>query len=262
MSAIGFVRKALAMGVDLETALKMGEAFEEAHPVYVPPVGIVVDPTTERRRAYDRERQAEKRAAEKAAKATSSVHPPTSAESVESAGRPLDTGPTKDAPTPVHTRVEDNPSRLDTTGLVVVGGVEAREPDQPGDDWPKGDAKRHAELIVETVASPRLDPHKSTTLVTTTGRIAAWKRAGASWEHDVLPVIQAGCQGRRDRINGWQYFDAAIARSIADNRRALDIPEAQARAPPRRQTLAEQVGDESRRATELALSRLKAQANG
>lgn len=108
------------------------------------------------------------------------------------------------------------------------GGVDATASadSPPPDDWPLGSASRHAELLVEAIASPWLDPIKSPDLVTTRGRIACWKRDGASWEHDVLPVVMGLCTGRRSRISSWKFFDQAICRSIADNRQALSIPEA------------------------------------
>lgn len=260
MSAIGFVRKALAMGVDLETALKMGEAFEAEMPVFVPPVETASDAAMEKRRAYDRQRQAEKRAALKAA---STGHPPTSADSAIVQGHPQDKAQAKDAPAPVHTRGENNLSRLVDTGL-GVGVVGALKPDQQTDDWPTGSADAIAKLLVRTVASAWLDPHKSPDLVTTAGRIAAWKRAGASWEFDVLPVVTGLCANRRSAVSSWKFFDAAMGRSIADNRRALEIPEAAprmaARDPPR-SSFADQLGDERRRATEMTLKALSV-ANG
>lgn len=223
MSAIGFVRKALAMGVDLETALAMGEAFEAAHPVYVAPVGIVADPTMERRRAYDRERQAERRAAEKAAKAASTGHPPTSAESAASTGHPPQPESAKDAPAPAHTRGENNLSRLEVTGLAAAVADDGRE---PACDWPSGDAKHHADLLAQAASSPRLDPAKQPGLATTLGRLAAWKRDGASWTYDVVPAVTIMSQKRGPPIGTWKYFDGAIAQSIADNRQALTIPPA------------------------------------
>lgn len=107
------------------------------------------------------------------------------------------------------------------------------------DDWPTGKASDHADLLIATVASPWLDPSKSQDLVTTRGRVAAWKRDGASWEHDVLPVVTGLVAKRRARIGTWKFFDAAISQSIADNRAALEIPEAgtvirmHATGPPR-----------------------------
>ncbi len=115
------------------------------------------------------------------------------------------------------------------------GGVERERAQIPSsNDWPAGKAQHHAKLIVEAVASPWLDTSKSPDLVTTAGRIDAWKRAGASWEADVLPVVTTLCAKQRSRVGTWKFFDQAIARSIADNRAALEIPEGRARAtgPP------------------------------
>lgn len=122
--------------------------------------------------------------------------------------------------------------------LAVVVGECAGERVQV-DDWPTGKASDHADLLIAAVASPWLDPSKSQDLVTTRGRLAAWKRDGASWEHDVLPVVAGLAAKRHARIGTWKYFDAAISQSIADNRAALEIPEAgtvirlHATGPPR-----------------------------
>lgn len=112
----------------------------------------------------------------------------------------------------------------------VGGGVDAGERVSVSpDDWPTGKASDHADLLIATVASPWLDPSKSPDLVTTRGRVAAWKRDGASWEHDVLPVVTGLCANRRARISSWKFFDQAVCRSIAENRAALEIPEASGR---------------------------------
>lgn len=103
------------------------------------------------------------------------------------------------------------------------GGVRASEIETT-DDWPDGKAQDHARLIVSEVASPRLDPMKSPGLVTTAGRLAAWKRDGASWEHDVIPVVASVCAKQRGPVSTWKFFDQAIARSMADNRAALEVP--------------------------------------
>jgi uncharacterized protein YdaU (DUF1376 family) len=105
------------------------------------------------------------------------------------------------------------------------GGVRASE-NETKDDWPEGKAQDHARLIVSEVTSPWLDPMKSPGLVTTAGRLAAWKRDGASWEHDVIPVVASVCAKQRGPVSTWKFFDQAIARSMADNREALQIPEA------------------------------------
>lgn len=59
MSVVGFIRRALAMGVDQDTALRMGEAFEAEMPVFVPP--IVPLTALDRKRDRDRDRIATKR---------------------------------------------------------------------------------------------------------------------------------------------------------------------------------------------------------
>lgn len=104
-------------------------------------------------------------------------------------------------------------------------------------DWPEGDARRHAELLAQAANTIRLDPARQPGLTTTLGRLAAWRRDGASWEHDVLPVVTGIAAKRGPPIASWKFFDAAIAQSIADNRQALTIPEARhATAPDVRRT--------------------------
>lgn len=112
-------------------------------------------------------------------------------------------------------------------------------------DWPAGDAGRHAEMLVEEAATVHLDPTRQPGLATTTGRIHAWRRDGASWEHDVLPVVRAAAQRQRGPIRSWKFFDAAIAQSIADNRAALMIPAAHANAD--RSSAAASAGQSARR---------------
>jgi hypothetical protein len=166
------------------------------------------DNAAEKRRAYDRER---KRVLRNSGGKSGGQDEPVSGG--KSGGIPPETTPL--------TRGENNLSRLDITGRVGVVG--ARE---GSDDWPEGDSRAHVKLLVEHAASQWLDPDKSHGLVTTSGRVSAWRAAGASWPRDVLPVVAGLCAGRRDRIGSWKFFDDAIARSIADNQAALEIPEA------------------------------------
>jgi hypothetical protein len=107
-----------------------------------------------------------------------------------------------------------------------VGGGGGERASEPADDWPDGKATDHVRLLVAQVASPRLDPSKSPGLVTTAGRLVAWRKEGASWEHDVVPVVTALCAKQRSPVSTWKFFDQAIGRSIADNRAALEIPDA------------------------------------
>jgi len=95
-----------------------------------------------------------------------------------------------------------------------------------GSDWPE---KPLDALVAETL-SPFLDTSKTPGLITSSGRLVAWRRSGASWVSDVVPVVAALCSKAKGPINSWSYFDTAIAQSIANNRRDLSIPDA---APPR-----------------------------
>lgn len=108
-------------------------------------------------------------------------------------------------------RVVDITSSTENTGLA----------DAVVDDWPVGDLVTR---LSSEIASPRLDPSKAVGLITTSGRLAAWKREGASWHHDVIPVVRGLCSKRGPPISSWKYFDDAIAQSIASNREALKIP--------------------------------------
>ena len=108
-------------------------------------------------------------------------------------------------------RVESNLLTEENTGYA----------DAVVDEWPERDVM--ASLVVR-VASHRLDPSKSPGLVTTAGRLAAWKRDGASWAHDVIPVVSGLCSKRGPPVSSWNYFNAAIAQSISSNRQALEIP--------------------------------------
>lgn len=109
---------------------------------------------------------------------------------------------------------------------VVETVVESPDPIDPPSDWPDGDTRRLAELLADAAGTVRLDPARQPGLTLTAGRLAAWRRDGASWEHDVVPVVTTLAGKRGQPITSWKFFDAAIAQSIADNRQALKIPEA------------------------------------
>lgn len=125
----------------------------------------------------------------------------------------------------------DTEAETDSSAAVVV----AREPaandvSDGAADWPETDARGWAAKLCEAAGTVRLDLTRSPGLATTLGRLAAWKRDGASWEHDVVPVVTSIAQKRGQAIGSWKFFDAPIAQSIADNRAALSIPEAQTHA--------------------------------
>lgn len=113
------------------------------------------------------------------------------------------------------------------TSMLPAVIVQSDSPDA-ADDWP---SVRVMESLVETVGSPRLDPAKSPQLVQTSGQLAGWKRAGASWEFDVVPVVMALCAKSKTQVHSWAYFRDAVLQSIADNRQALNLPEASPQRP-------------------------------
>lgn len=145
---------------------------------------------------------------------------------------------------PVQTAPRATPTTFEPSLEPSLAAVDARAPTNPqevtvvqtaispteGDDWPQGDAGRHAALLVEEAATVHLDPARQPGLATTLGRLHAWRRDGASWQHDVLPVVVTLARKQRRAIGTWKFFDSAIAQSIADNRAALSIPEAQTHA--------------------------------
>lgn len=187
----------------------------------------------ERKRAADRDRMAVKREAERVARLSQpeNTSKTNGVAQVARDSRATVASDTRDQPSdmsdsrsdPSRTRVRDNLPRLVSTGLAVAVAERERE----SDDWPAGNATDHAKLLVEATGSPWLDPSKSLDLVTTTGLIAAWRRDGASWEHDVKPVVLGLTAKRRAAIGSWKFFAGAVAQQIADNRAALQIPEAQ-----------------------------------
>lgn len=213
MRATEFIQRCLAAGMPLDMALTAAKAFEAE-------CGIAVEQILEVRREKERARQAKHRAM-KAGTGNANNVP-----SRDTTSNDVTTVSERDLTrTGAQVVIPSLPS-LRSEELVVGGGVGERERVRQTDDWPDGKASDHAEQLLAIVASPWLDPCKSPDLVTTRGRVAAWKRDGASWEHDVLPVVTGLCANRRARISSWKFFDAAIARSIAENRQALEIPEA------------------------------------
>ncbi|MCR5876949.1 hypothetical protein [Phenylobacterium sp. J367] len=184
---------------------------------------------TQRRRAVDRDRQARHRERTTADVTPEDVTKRDNADNAVTKREEADVAPRTYAQV-----VNPISSSLRSEEVGGGDGGETRERAQkPADDWPKGNGPHLAKLLVEAAASPHLDLNRSPDLHTTVGRLIAWKREGASWEHDVLPVVTGVCAKQRSRISTWKFFDAAIARSIAENRAALEIPEA--RVAPRGQ---------------------------
>lgn len=178
----------------------------------------------ERRRRVSRESSARfraKRGDEKASPNVTERHQPPHASGDEIASPVTENG---HETSPPRARGLDKPLNVVPTGYAAAAVVAACAPEI--DDWPSGSVSDQAKLLIEHVSSPWLDNHKSLALNTTVGRLAAWRRDGASWVNDVIPVVTSLCARRRAAVGSWKFFDDAIAQSIADNRAALEIPEA------------------------------------
>lgn len=94
-----------------------------------------------------------------------------------------------------------------------------------GDGWPEGRPFDHALILTKLAETPNLNIERSPGLGQGIGRLDRWRKDGASWEYDVVPVVTALARKASRVIGTWAYFDAAIGESIAANRRALTIPE-------------------------------------
>lgn len=101
--------------------------------------------------------------------------------------------------------------------------AEAAVDDRVTDDWP--DLKVAVERLCRHAASPRLDPQRQPGLITSAGRLSAWKAAGARWSLDVAPIVAAVARKRGPPIQSWTYFDSAIAQAIAQAREPLPPPD-------------------------------------
>lgn len=216
MRTAEFIERCIAGGMPLSMALSAAKAFEVE-------CSIAVDLALEDVRAKARERQARSRLSrDKAgmsrdAKGASPVTFVTPKPEMS-----------RDKRDPL-TRVEDNLLTTEVTGLTIAV-VEARANDEG--DWPKGDAKDHAAELIELSSTSKLDMSRQPGLVLTMGRIHQWRCDGASWRFDVVPVVTTLAKKKTGPpISSWKFFDAAIAQSIADNRKALSIPEASHERP-------------------------------
>lgn len=210
MRTAEFIQRCIAAGMSLEVALTAAKAFDIE-------CAKAVDEALEDVRAKARERQARSRASRDKAGVSRDKQP---AENVTDVTSPAEMSRDKRDPL---VRVEDNLLRF--SKLAKTDDDEnASAGDQ--DDWPKGDAHDHAAELVQLVGSARLDPNRQLGLVTTMGRLVEWRRAGASWAFDVVPTIKTLAAKARQPIGSWKFFDNSVAQSMADNRRALEIPEA------------------------------------
>ena len=84
-------------------------------------------------------------------------------------------------------------------------------------------ARPPADLVVEAIASPLLDPSKSLRLIETSTTVAKWLDAGADLELDVIPTVSRLMARRAEPVRTWAYFTAAV-REAAAERLAPVIP--------------------------------------
>lgn len=123
------------------------------------------------------------------------------------------------------------PTEANASGLLKHSSEPEPEPEEGGvegsadealDDWPEGKAFDHARMLCEKANTVMLDAAREGGLAMTSGRLHAWRRDGARWERDVVPVVVAMAVGSKQPIKSWKYFDAAIARAKAENEREME----------------------------------------
>lgn len=205
MSAVAFIKGMIDAGFTCEQALRAAEVFETT--------AVAMKPA--RSKGAIRQARYEER---KRQKASESVRPDVSDET-DASDAPLSLPPSPQTPQPPTHTPGDETTHAHVRAEPVLAVVSVS-------DWPDDAGGKLAGRLCEEVGSPRLDWSKTPDLLTTSTRLAAWRRDGASWEFDVVPVVTALARRPGRPITSWKFFDSAIAQSIADNAAALKIPEA------------------------------------
>jgi hypothetical protein len=246
MKTVQFIRELLAKGMSVEDALDMAEPFEDRGLTALASIAVKPD-ALEKRRAWDRERKAKN----KVSANSTGIPPEPCIEQFHrnSTGIPPESGGLA--------HVRDKPLTS-----VLSGGTDADDCER-ADDWPEGSAKEHAARLIEICATSRLDMAREGGLALSMGLIHRWKAAGASWEFDVVPSVQALASKAKRPIKSWSYFDGAIADSVAANRQALAIPEAANVTPirpgtgPPRPAITDRIAAENRQVRESLAAELE-----
>ena len=205
MSAVAFIKGMIDAGFTCEQALRAAEVFEATAEAMKPA----------RSKGAIRQARYEERKRQKASE-TSDL---TFSDETDASDAPLSLPPSPQTPQPPTHTPGDETTHAHVRAEPVLAVVAVS-------DWPDDTGGNLASRLCEEVASHRLDWSKTPDLLTTSTRLSAWRRDGASWEFDVLPVVTALARRPGRPITSWKFFDAAIAQSIADNRQALNIPEA------------------------------------
>lgn len=142
---------------------------------------------------------------------------------------------------------------------IGAGGREDASPGcrapEPPTDWPPIGENLVA-LACGEVNSALLDPARTPGLVLSSGRMAEWKRVGASWRQDVIPALQVLTAAATEPIKSWAYFDSAIARSVSARSRPLEVGEAIGGRGVV-VSLGDRIADEHARANDLAKQKLE-----
>lgn len=208
MSAASIIRDLIAAGVDGELVARVAQEILDAaksSPAAVPTA-------LEKRREYDRNRKAEKR---------NSTGKSGGQKAATSTGIPPEFHRTS-APLAC---VVDN--LLEVIPLEAVAAAVVAESPQ----WPGTAAKDWSAALVTAAESHRLNPAREPGLTSTLGELVRWRTAGASWEFDVVPIVTTMARKQGPPIKSWKFFSEAVAQSVADNRKALEIPEARHERP-------------------------------
>lgn len=108
----------------------------------------------------------------------------------------------------------------ESKGAALIRGREASE-----DDWPDGKPFDHAQILVREAEAVNFSLDRSPGLGQGIAALHRWRRDGASWEHDVVPVVTALARKARTPIKSWSYFEDAVAANVAATRAAMTIPE-------------------------------------
>lgn len=208
--AVAFIRKLLGAGMPLEMALTAAEAFEHE-----------VNAKLDLRKAKDRDRK--RRSPRNSTESAESMESTDSADSTEST-----------PPAPDKERSPRPPKEINPTPERCAApnpDAQTREPDPVEDDWPEADGDGNRAIAtwaarLSKLAGPGLaDPQKTPSLLTSSVEIGRWRKAGCSWEGDVVPVIVARTlQPRPDPITAWSFFTQAILSQASRRQAALVIP--------------------------------------